>query len=65
VDIAPVYSEGEEEAFRRLYYEIRKLKECLRNLRSGDSRHDKKRIEDTKGRLLADSYYWVLDNTTY
>jgi hypothetical protein len=65
VDIAPVYGEGEEEAFRRLHYEIRKLKECLRDLRSGDSRHDKKRIEDTKGGLLADSYHWVLDNTTY
>jgi hypothetical protein len=65
VDIAPVYGEGEEEAFRRLHYEIRKLKECLRDLRSGDSRHDKKRIEDTKGGLLADSYHWVLDNTAY
>jgi hypothetical protein len=65
VDIAPVYGEGEEEAFRRLHHEIRKLKDCLRDLRSGDSRDDKKRIEDTKGGLLADSYCWVLDNTAY
>jgi hypothetical protein len=65
VDIAPVYGEGGEEAFRRLHYEIWKLKECLRDLRSSDSRYDKKRIEDTKGGLLADSYHWVLDNTAY
>jgi hypothetical protein len=57
VNIAPVYGEGEEEAFRQLHYEIRKLKDCLRDLRPGDSRHNKKRIEDTKGRLLADSYH--------
>jgi hypothetical protein len=65
VNIAPVYGEGEEAAFRRLYREIWKLKDCLRDLRSGDARHDKKRIEDTKGGLLADSYHWVLDNTAY
>ncbi|KAF1829399.1 HET-domain-containing protein, partial [Decorospora gaudefroyi] len=65
VNIAPVYGEGEEEAFRRLHHEIQKLKDCLRDLRSGDSRDDKKRIEDTKGGLLADSYRWVLDNTTF
>jgi hypothetical protein len=30
-----------------------------------DPRHDKKRIEDTKGGLLADSYQWVLDNPEF
>lgn len=65
VDIAPVYGEGEEEAFRRLYNEIRKLKDCLRDLRSSNPRDDKTRIEDTKGGLLADSYRWVLDNTIF
>jgi hypothetical protein len=64
-DIAPVYGEGEEEAFRRLHDEIRKLKDCLRDLRSSDPRDDKKRIEDTKGGLLADSYRWVLDNPAF
>ncbi|KAH8644022.1 Vegetative incompatibility protein [Alternaria alternata] len=64
-DIAPVYGEGEEEAFRRLHDEIRKLKDCLRDLRSSDARDDKKRIEDTKGGLLADSYRWVLDNPAF
>ncbi|RAQ99594.1 HET-D protein [Stemphylium lycopersici] len=65
VEIAPVYGEGEEEAFRRLHDEIRKLKDCLRDLRPGDPRDDKKRIEDTKGGLLADTYRWVLDNTAF
>ncbi|KAH7395241.1 vegetative incompatibility protein HET-E-1 [Phaeosphaeria sp. MPI-PUGE-AT-0046c] len=65
VDIVPVYGEGEEEAFRRLYDEIRKLKDCLRDLRSSDPRDDKKRIEVTKGGLLADSYRWVLNNTAF
>jgi hypothetical protein len=65
VNIAPVYGEGEEEAFRRLHCEIRNLKDCLRDLRSGDPRVDKQRIEDTKGGLLAGSYRWVLDNNTF
>jgi hypothetical protein len=57
VNIALIYGEGEEEAFRQLYYKIRKLKDCLRNLRSSDSYYNKKRIKNTKGGLLADSYY--------
>ncbi|CAN9468708.1 unnamed protein product [Alternaria alternata] len=65
VDIAPLYGEGEEEAFRRLHREIQKLKDCLRDLRHGDPKDDKKRIEETKGGLLADSYCWVLDNATF
>jgi hypothetical protein len=65
VDIAPVYGEGGEEAFRRLHDKIRKREECLRNLRATDPRSDKKRIEETKGGLLADSYRWVLDNTAF
>jgi hypothetical protein len=72
VDIAPVYGEGTEQAFRRLYDKIReqedsfrKWQECLHDLRATDPRNDKKRIEQTKGGLLADSYRWVLDNTTF
>jgi hypothetical protein len=72
VDIAPVYGEGTEQAFRRLYDKIReqedsfrKRQECLHDLRATDPRNDKKRIEETKGGLLADSYRWVLDNTTF
>ncbi|CAN9172024.1 unnamed protein product [Alternaria alternata] len=41
------------------------VQQCLRDLRVTDPRDDKKRIEDTKGGLLADSYRWVLDNTTF
>jgi hypothetical protein len=65
VELAPVYGEGEEEAFRRLHDNIRKREECLRDLRATNPRDDKKRIEETKGGLLADSYRWVLDNTTF
>jgi hypothetical protein len=72
VTIAPVYGEGAEQAFRRLHGKIReqeerrqKREECLRDLYATDPRIDKKRIEDTKGGLLADSYRWVLDNITF
>jgi hypothetical protein len=65
VDIAPVYGQGEEKALRHLHYEIRKLNDCLHDLRSSDPRDDKRRIEETKGGLLADSYRWVLDNITF
>ena len=72
VDIAPVYGEGTEEAFRRLHDKIRSQEEsvrqreqCLRDLRPTDPRNDKKRIEDTKGGLLEGSYRWVLDNSSF
>jgi hypothetical protein len=63
VDIAPIYDKGAEQAFRRLYNKIRKQEEdlrkqeeYLRDLCATDPYNDKKRIEDTKGGLLADSY---------
>jgi hypothetical protein len=65
VVLAPVYGEGASGAFRRLMDEIHKLESCLRDLRSTDPRDDKQRIEDTKGGLLADSYRWILNNTTF
>jgi hypothetical protein len=72
VEMAPVYGEGTEEAFRRLHDKIReqeefrrKREECLRDLCITDPRIDKKRIEETKGGLLADSYRWVLDNDAF
>jgi hypothetical protein len=65
VELAPVYGEGAAGAFRRLMDEIYKLERCVQDIRSTDPRDDKKRIEDTKGGLLADSYRWVLDNTTF
>lgn len=36
--------------------------ECIQNLRLTDPRDDKKRIENTKGGLLRDSYKWILQN---
>ncbi|KAL5371406.1 hypothetical protein DPSP01_014286 [Paraphaeosphaeria sporulosa] len=65
VEMAPVYGEGTEEAFRRLRDEIRKREDCLRDLRPTDPRNDKKRIEDTKGGLLEGAYRWVLDNSSF
>ena len=72
VDMAPVYGEGTKEALRRLYERIRsreesfrKREKCLRDLRPTDPRDDKKRIEDTKGGLLEESYRWVLDNGSF
>ena len=32
---------------------------------STNPRDDKRRIEETKCGLLADSYYWILDNDTF
>ena len=40
-------------------------KECIQHLRLTDPRDDKKRIEETKGGLLGDSYYWILENSDF
>jgi hypothetical protein len=65
VEIAPAYSEGAASAFKRLMDEIDSSKRCVYSIQSTDPRDDKKRIEETKGGLLVDSYRWVLDNATY
>ena len=39
--------------------------DCLQDLHVSDPRDDKKRIEQTKGGLLQDSYRWVLDNEDF
>jgi hypothetical protein len=65
VELAPLYGEGAAGAFRRLRDEIHKLERCVQDIYSTDPRDDKKRIEETKGGLLAASYRWVLDNTTF
>jgi hypothetical protein len=59
------YGEGSAEAFKRLEEEIDKLNNYLRDLRPSNPRDDKTRIEEAKGGLLADSYRWILDNTTF
>ncbi|KAH7150699.1 hypothetical protein DER46DRAFT_628659 [Fusarium sp. MPI-SDFR-AT-0072] len=38
---------------------------CLADLRLTDPRDDRKRIEETKGGLLKDSYRWILENTDF
>jgi hypothetical protein len=65
VYLAPLYGEGSAGAFRRLMDEIQKQERCIQDIRSTDPRDDKKRIEDTKGGLLKDSYCWVLDNAKF
>ncbi|KAK3305078.1 uncharacterized protein B0T15DRAFT_383696, partial [Chaetomium strumarium] len=71
-----IYGEGENNAFRRLREEINKASRgervynqaedrCPADLRRTDPRHDKTRIEQTKGGLLADSYRWVLNNADF
>ncbi|UKZ78369.1 hypothetical protein TrVFT333_006106 [Trichoderma virens FT-333] len=39
--------------------------QCLADLRSTDPRDDKTRIQQTKGGLLKDSYYWITQNETF
>jgi hypothetical protein len=73
VSMPLIYGEGREKAFKRLREEIDKplkdvLKEdqeCIQRLRLTDPRDDKKRIEETKGGLLVDSYYWILENSDF
>ena len=59
------YGEGMPNAFKRLDDEINKQTKCIQDLRVTDPRDDKKRIEDTKGGLLADSYHWILENSDF
>lgn len=63
-----IYGEGEENAFKRLRTSIQMVKEdqeCIQHLRLTDPRDDKKRIEETKGGLLEDSYHWILENSDF
>src|SRR5215469_8908676 len=39
--------------------------QCLKDLRSTDPSDDKKRIEETKGGLLEDSYHWILEHPKF
>jgi hypothetical protein len=65
VYIPPIYGEGTGEAFKRLIVEIDKLEKCMQDLLLTDPRDDKKRIEDTKGGLLEDSYRWILEDSDF
>ncbi|KAF2678940.1 HET-domain-containing protein, partial [Lentithecium fluviatile CBS 122367] len=65
VYVPPVYGEGTASAFKRLRKEISKLEQCMQDLHFTNPRDDKKRIEDTKGGLLKDSYRWILRNADF
>lgn len=65
VYIPPIYGEGTGAAFKRLMDEIGKLEKCIQDLHLSNPRDDKKRIEDTNGGLLADSYRWILENSDF
>jgi len=59
------YGEGQKRALERLQKEIDRVKRCIQDLRLTDPYDDKKRIEDAKGGLLTDSYYWILENPDF
>ncbi|KAH7247364.1 uncharacterized protein BKA55DRAFT_739393 [Fusarium redolens] len=42
-----------------------KYEKCMQDLHVTDPREDKKRIQDTKGGLLRDSYRWILDHADF
>ena len=65
VRMALNYDESVKSAYKRLQEEINQSKRCLRDLRLTDPRHDKSRIEHTKGGLLKDSYSWILRNPEF
>jgi hypothetical protein len=65
VSLSPLEDETPAGAMKRVTDEVEKQNKCVRDIRHTDPRLDKRRIEDMKGGLLADSYHWVLDNTTF
>jgi hypothetical protein len=65
VYIFPIYGEGTASALTRLKDEFDKMQKCIQELHLTDPHDDKKRIEDTKGSLLEDSYRWILENSYF
>jgi hypothetical protein len=65
VYILPIYGEGAVSALDRLLDEFHRVQKCIQELHLTDPRDDKKRIEDTKGGLLEDSYSWILENSQF
>jgi hypothetical protein len=60
VHMPVIYGEGEENAFRRLKTSI-----YIQQIRLTDPRDDKKRVEETKGGLLEESYHWIFKNSDF
>jgi hypothetical protein len=65
VNIPLYYDEDAGKASERVREVIEKRKRCIQDLCLTDPRDDKKRIEDTQGGLLRDSYYWILNNSDF
>jgi hypothetical protein len=65
VEIPLFYGEGATQAYTRLREVIDKREKCMQDLCVSDPRDDKKRIEETKGGLLKDSYRWILENPDF
>ncbi|KAF2825268.1 hypothetical protein CC86DRAFT_394952 [Ophiobolus disseminans] len=60
VSLLPFDGESLAEAMKRITDEVEKQNMCIKDIRHTDPRDNKKRIEDTKGGLLVDSYRWQL-----
>jgi hypothetical protein len=52
-------------ALSRLKDEFDKMQKCIQDLRLTDPCDDKRRIEETKGGLLKESYHWILENSDF
>ncbi|KAF2427768.1 NACHT-domain-containing protein, partial [Tothia fuscella] len=65
IKIPLIYGEGAAQAYARLREVIDRQEKCMQDLYVSDPRDDKKRIEDTKGGLLKDSYRWILENPDF
>jgi hypothetical protein len=65
VKIPLIYGEGAAQAYARLREVIDRQEKCMQDLCVSDPRLDKKRIEDTKGGLLADAYRWILQHSDF
>jgi hypothetical protein len=65
VEIPLFYGEGATQAYTRLREVINRRERCMQDLYVSDPRHDKKRIEDSKGGLLVDAYDWILQHSGF
>jgi hypothetical protein len=65
VEIPLFYGEGATQAYTRLREVVDRREKCMQDLCVSDPSYDKKRIEETKGGLLKDSYRWILENSDF
>jgi len=65
VEIPLLYGDGATQAYTQLREVLDKRKKCMQDLCISDPHDDKKRIEDTKGGLLKDSYCWILEKSDF